>query len=245
MTQRQQWRMAEVSLEELGFVLLTRTLFCAGFVGDDDEGKGEFEQSLSYDPSVWTAACNCVSQGLRHVALSMWRPMECHAVARELEAWCAKGGANGQGPIGTPEAALRMRATLERALRLLQAHTEAVTKAYGESPALLGTALNVPSYVSDAFADTAIRGGVPFQLSRLVEPMRRAASVAAGLGEGSKKSIVLGKGVGRLVECDRLEPGACGTEADGPVIAFVWNVDGSEEVTCAGRHVTGIIAAER
>ena len=243
MTQRQQWRMAEVSLEELGFVLLTRTLFCAGFVGDDDEGKGEFEQSLSYDPSVWTAACNCVSQGLRHVALSMWRPMECHAVARELEAWCAKGGANGQGPIGTPEAALRMRATLERALRLLQAHTEAVTKAYGESPALLGTALNVPSYVSDAFADTAIRGGLPFQLSRLVDPMRRAASVAAGLGEGSKKSIVLGKGVGRLVECDRLEPGACGTEADGSVIAFVWNVDGSEEVTCAGRHVTGIIAA--
>jgi len=243
MTQRQQWRMAEVSLEELGFVLLTRTLFCAGFVGDDDEGKGEFEQSLSYDPSVWTAACNCVSQGLRHVALSMWRPMECHAVARELEAWCAKGGANGQGPIGTPEAALRMRATLERALRLLQAHTEAITKAYGESPALLGTALNVPSYVSDAFADTAIRGGVPFQLSRLVEPMRRAASVAAGLGEGSKKSIVLGKGVGRLVECDRLEPGACGSEADGPVIAFVWNVDGSEDVTCAGRHVTGIVAA--
>lgn len=243
MTQRQQWRMAEVSLEELGFVLLTRTLFCAGFVGDDDEGKGEFEQSLSYDPSAWTAACNCVSQGLRHVALSMWRPMECHAVARELEAWCAKGDANGQGPIGTPEAALRMRATLERALRLLQAHTEAVTKAYGESPALLGTALNVPSYVSDAFADTAIRGGLPFQLSRLVDPMRRAASVAAGLGEGSKKSIVLGKGVGRLVECDRLEPGACGTEADGSVIAFVWNVDGSEEVTCAGRHVTGIIAA--
>ena len=82
-----------------------------------------------------------------------------------------------------------------------------MTRAYGESPALLGTALNVPSYVSDAFADTAIRGGLPFQLSRLVDPMRAAASVAAGAGEGSKKSIVLGKGVGRLVECDRLTPG--------------------------------------
>ena len=239
MTTRQQWRMAEVSLEELGFVLLTRTLFCAGFVGDDDEGQGEFERSLSYDPAVWTAACNCVSQGLRHVALSMWRPMECHAVARELEAWCSEPS----GPIGTPENALRMRAALERALRLLRAHTEAVTRAYGESPALLGTALNVPSYVSDAFADTAIRGGLPFQLSRLVDPMRAAASVAAGAGEGSKKSIVLGKGVGRLVECDRLTPGSCGSEADGPVVAFVWNVDGSEEVTCAGRHVRGIIAA--
>ena len=53
-----------------------------------------------------------------------------------------------------------------------------------------------------------------FQLSRLVDPMRRAASVG-GSREGSKKSIVLGKGVGRPVECDRLEPGACGTEADG------------------------------
>ena len=86
--------------------------------------------------------------GRTYVALSMWRPMECHAVARELEAWCSEPS----GPIGTPENALRMRAALERALRLLRAHTEAVTRAYGESPALLGTALNVPSYVSDTFA---------------------------------------------------------------------------------------------
>jgi hypothetical protein len=43
-----------------------------------------------------------------------------------------------------------------------------------------------------------------------------------------RSAIVLGTGVGRLVECERLEPGAVGDPAGGPVIALVWGADGDE-----------------
>jgi hypothetical protein len=51
--------------------------------------------------------------------------LECHSVARELEAWCQAGvdGGGGESPIAAPEDALRMRASLERAQRLVSAHT--------------------------------------------------------------------------------------------------------------------------
>jgi phosphoglucan,water dikinase len=58
------------------------------------------------------------AQGLRQMALSTWRPLECQAVARELEAWCAAAApAQGVSPIAAPEDALRMRASLQRAQR--------------------------------------------------------------------------------------------------------------------------------
>jgi hypothetical protein len=38
--------------------------------------------------------------------------------------------------------------------------------------------------VGQTFVDSIIRAGVPFQLSRLVTPMLRACSNAAGLGAG-------------------------------------------------------------
>lgn len=116
-------------------------------------------------------------------------------------------------------------------------------KGYGESPAGLGDAFGLPSHVGSTFVDSIIRAGVPFQLSRLITPMLRATSNAAGLGAGGYDAIVLGDGVGRLVECDRLEPGAVGDAADGPVIALVWGADGDEEVSAAGRHVRGVILA--
>jgi phosphoglucan,water dikinase len=73
---------------------------------------------------AWTSSCAAAAQALRHIALSTWRPMECHAVARELEAWCeASDGGGGGGPTATVEDALRMRASLERAQRLVCAHT--------------------------------------------------------------------------------------------------------------------------
>ena len=261
--------LAEISLEELAFVLLTRALHCAG-VSEDNLGvdtSDVFESALSSrDSGAWSSSCAAAAQALRHIALSTWRPMECHSVARELEAWCAAGGGS---PVATTEDALRMRASLERAQRLVRAHTAALTEGYGGVPNTLGAAFNVPTTVSASFVITTVRASVPYQLSRLLTPMLRAASRAAaaaaaadaaaaggvggfggfgvgGMGLGDyggdggaapSKSIVVGRGVGRLVECARLEPGAAGKAKDGPVVAFVWRAEGDEEVTAAGRHV--------
>lgn len=114
---------------------------------------------------------------------------------------------------------------------------------YGDIPAGLGDAFGQPHHVGSTFVDAVVRAGVPFQLSRLVTPMLRAASHAAGVAAGGYDAIVFGTGVGRLVECERLEPGAVGDAADGPVVALVWSADGDEEVSAAGRHVKGVVLA--
>jgi hypothetical protein len=51
---------------------------------------------------MWTCSCEAAAQGLRQMALSMWRPAECNAAASEIEAWCQAGAAAG-GPISTTE----------------------------------------------------------------------------------------------------------------------------------------------
>ena len=242
--QRQAWRLAEISLEELAFVVMARAAACSG-AGVEGEGDGGayFMSQLESNVAMWQCACEAAAQGLRQMAQSTWRPMECTAAAQELEAWCAAGVAAGVSPISNPEDALRMRASLQRAQRLVEAHTSALIEGYGDSPAGLGEAFGQPHHVGQTFVDSIIRAGVPFQLSRLITPMLRASSNAAGLGAGGYDAIVMGTGVGRLVECDRLEPGAVGDAADGPVVALVWGADGDEEVSAAGRHVKGVVLA--
>jgi phosphoglucan, water dikinase len=102
---------------------------------------------------------------------------------------------------------------LQRAGRLVEAHTTALVDGYGNGPGLLGQSFKFQPHVGDTFVDSIIRAGVPFQISRFLTPMLLDA-------------VVRGVGVGRLVECERLTPGACGDPADGPVIALVWTADG-------------------
>jgi phosphoglucan,water dikinase len=124
-------------------------------------------------------------------------------------------------------------------------HTHATTQAaltegYGGVPVALGAAFSVPPRVSASFVDATVRASVPYQLSRLLTPMLRAAAARCDSGEdggggaasSSKSSIVVGRGVGRLVECARLEPGAAGKARDGPVVAFVWRAEGDEVGGC-------------
>lgn len=106
--QRQAWRLAEISLEELAFVVMARAAACAG-AGVEGEGGGSahFSGVLSNVGSeestlMWSRGCEAAAQGLRQMAQSTWRPMECNAAARELEAWCTAGASKG-GPISSPE----------------------------------------------------------------------------------------------------------------------------------------------
>lgn len=204
---------------------LARALASAGAGVDGEEGSQYFTGVLSdpHNAVYWTSSCAAVAMGMRHIAMSQFRAGECDACANELEAWCVNLGTT---PITNQDDAKRVRATLQRAGRLVEAHTTALVDGYGNGPGLLGQSFKFQPHVGDTFVDSIIRAGVPFQISRFLTPMLRASSVAAGIPPGGLDAVVRGVGVGRLVECERLTPGACGDPADGPVIALVWTADG-------------------
>ena len=258
-SKRQSFRGAESALEELARAALARALFCAGVVdggvGDDGAGEAAFEGALVYDREAWPAAASTTAEALRHLALSGFRAAECHACAREIEAWCGAPG----GPSASREDALRAAASLERAESLAERHAALIERAYGDAPARLAGALGVPPSASDAFVENALRNASTSRLlARFAAPMRRAARRAAGVSENAaKKSVVPGAGVGKLVEIDALAPGALdavdngynGSSGDGstdalPVVAFVWRADGDADATSAGARVRGVVAAQ-
>ena len=240
--QRQAFRLAEIALEESAFVIMARALACAG-AGVDGEtdasgGSSYFSDMLSAgDGAMWTRACEAASESLRHLSLSGWRSAECDAAAREMFASGAAFDAS------DPETALRVVAALQRTRRVVEAHTAAILDGFGDAPANLGRSFGLPPHVGEQYAESVVRAGVPFQLSRLVAPMLRAASDIAGCNRGGFDSIVMGVAVGRLVECDAVAPGALGRPEDGPVVALARTADGDEEVSAAGAHVRGVVLA--
>jgi len=240
--QRQAFRLAEIALEESAFVIMARALACAG-AGVDGEtdasgGSSYFSDMLSAgDGAMWTRACEAASESLRHLSLSGWRSAECDAAAREMFASGAAFDAS------DPETALRVVAALQRTRRVVEAHTAAILDGFGDAPANLGRSFGLPPHVGEQYAESVVRAGVPFQLSRLVAPMLRAASDIAGCNRGGFDSIVMGVAVGRLVECDAVAPGTLGRPEDGPVVALARTADGDEEVSAAGAHVRGVVLA--
>ena len=200
--QRQAFRLAEIALEESAFVIMARALACAG-AGVDGEtdasgGSSYFSDMLSAgDGAMWTRACEAASESLRHLSLSGWRSAECDAAAREMFASGAAFDAS------DPETALRVVAALQRTRRVVEAHTAAILDGFGDAPANLGRSFGLPPHVGEQYAESVVRAGVPFQLSRLVAPMLRAASDIAGCNRGGFDSIVMGVAVGRLVEATR------------------------------------------
>lgn len=238
---RQAFRLAEIALEESAFVIMARALACAGagVDGETDASRlSHFAAVLSSgDRVMWTRACEAASESLRHLSLSGWRSAECDAAAREMSASGAAFDAS------EPETALRVVAALQRARRVVEAHTAAILEGFGDAPANLGRSFGLPPHVGEQYAESVVRAGVPFQLSRLIAPMLRAASDIAGCNRGGFDPIVMGVAVGRLVECDAVAPGALGRPEDGPVVALARTADGDEEVSAAGAHVRGVVLA--
>ena len=109
---RQEYRLAEIALEELAFVVMARALQCSGAGVDGEADNAHFVGMLqSGDQSFWRVAAEATADGLRHVAIGGWRAAECEATARELETWCGDAevlAQSGGSPIGDREAALRM-----------------------------------------------------------------------------------------------------------------------------------------
>ena len=253
---RQATRMAEMALEELAHVLLTRATHCAGMTDETEEedvaGEAALEALLTRDDDARRAAAEISADALRNVALAGFRATECHAAARELEAATAAataGYARERAGMNADYAALREKAAVERAARLAEAHASTTRDAYGDVPANMAAALGLPPYAGDAFVDGVVRGAAPHPLARFLRPLRRAAIASSSSSSSSSSSaercVAAGAGTGRLVEVDRLSPGclAAASSSDDPAIVFAWRVTGDEDVFAAGRNVRGIISA--
>ena len=245
---RQEYRLAEIALEELAFVVMARALQCSGAGVDGEADNAHFVGMLqSGDQGFWRVAAEATAAGLRHVAVGGWRAAECEATASELETWCGDAAVlaqSGGSPIGDREAALRVRATLQRARRVVESHADALSEAYGNVPVDIADAFGLPEHLGVTHVEAIVRAGVPFQISRYIAPMLRAASDAAGVRPGGYDAVSGGVARGVLVECQSLQPGSLGDPlTSGPVVALAWTADGDEEVRAAGAHVKGVVLA--
>jgi phosphoglucan,water dikinase len=220
--QRQAWRQVEIALEEYAFVVVAR---CNNLIE-------RAEETNARDNRAWKHAGCIASLALRQIGLSGWRTLETGIIARELTRWTESG-------VADEDAALRLKASLRRASRLVDSHTHALMTGFGDAPMALADAFGLQKHVGSTFIEAVIRAGVPFQLSRCVESLNRAADEYVA-GDGFDP-IVLGLARGTLVELDRLSPEAASAHAGGDIIAVVRAFDGDEEISTAGPHVKAAI----
>mmetsp|Transcript_4360 Transcript_4360/g.15113 ORF Transcript_4360/g.15113 Transcript_4360/m.15113 type:complete len:1131 (+) Transcript_4360:97-3489(+) len=228
---RQRLRWAEQGLERYAFVLLARIQ--AGF-----ESMGGVDTAAAADGG-WLLGemAEAAALALRHVELSGYEQAESACAANELRAWAAAGGAHGgDDQIAS---ALRLRAAVERAQRLVDAHTRAVLAHVGPAAITLGDALGVSEPTSRVFAEADVRAGVPFQLSRVLQLLHQATIVAVG-GDGFEV-IVPGMACGTVGQVAELTPAAL-SGAAGEVL-LVGSVTGDEEL--AGASVRGLVLRQQ
>ena len=216
--QRHAWRQVEMSLEEYAFVLLAR---CNNLM------EREKSDNMQH-------AANVSALALKHIGLSGWKSLETGIIARELMSWTTSTPAIEDG-----NAALRLKATLQRARRLIESQTRAVMSGFGDAPAQLADAFGLEHHVGATFVESVIRASVAFQLSRTIEMMSEV--VERNVDGDGFDPIVLGDAQGVLVLLDRLNPESVQVHGDKDIIAFVSEVDGDEEISSAGSNVKGVI----
>ena len=221
--QRQAWRQVELSLEEYAFVLLAR---CNNIM---EEGKA----MEAKDANAFKHAASVSAIALKHIGLSGWRSLEAGIIARELIAWTNTDTGRDQNSDR------RLKATLQRAKRLIESQTHAVMSGFGETPVQLANAFGLDGHVGATFVESIIRAGVPFQLSRIVEKLSEA--LERDLDGDGFDPIVLGDARGELVRLERLTPESIQKYGGKDIIAFVESVDGDEEISSAGDNVKGVI----
>ena len=248
---RQRWRLAEARAEDYLFVLLSQVvggMLAAGGGGQSNNNNNEGAAFLAAADTLargsdraWAAPLGAAVLGLRSLALSGWQPAECAAVERELAAWQDAGGvaSDNEG------AARRLRASLDRAQRVCGAYTDALLAVLPRAAWRLGPALGVPQHAIDTFAEAEVRASVAFQLSRLLELLQRAASVAAAAsasGGGASvvsewEPIVAGTARGVLVDVPSLESDAArraiAEAGDRGVVLLLREATGDEELAAA------------
>jgi phosphoglucan,water dikinase len=202
--QRSRLRLADIGLEDHAFALLSE---CVNRLG------------VLTRPGAWANLLRALLAALDNLRLSLIDPEECAALGSELSAW-----ASGFSP-GERFHLLRVLASLGRARRLAEDHTDRINRLFPPRVEELGRALGVAEHAIRVFSEGDVRGHVVFQLSRLVDLGLQAARQALQLPPW--EAIVPGEAVGLLRQTAELAE----VEGEpGPLILLLERADGDAEI---------------
>lgn len=201
----QEVQAADTGLEDYFFVLLGRIIADLG-------SKGVVR---------WDYALRCLPMIVYNLGMSGFDEEECRAIASEIEAW--RQGFDAERRDGL----LRLKATVDRSLRLAEVYTRKILSLFQHRAGELGSALGVDPRAIKVFTESEIRSHPVFQLSRLA---------AFLLGNIRQKAvlppwdiIVPGRTTGTIMFASALL--SLPEEPSGrPVIAILEKVDGDEEI---------------
>lgn len=226
---RQKFRLAELRCEEYLFVLMSR------FINGLEQQGGSAALAAARSSIAWSHPLAMLLLGVRNLGLGGWMPSECMAIENEVTAW------QQEAEYDQKDNALRLKATLERCLRLTEGFTDALLDVLPERAEQLGRALGVEDWVVRTFTEGEVRASLVFQLSKLAALLLVAVRSLAGVTPWD--TLVAGTATGRLMEVEHLDPGALAGETQ-PVVLLLREADGDEEVAAAGRCVRGIVLTQ-
>lgn len=203
---------ADIAMEGFSFVLLSRII-------------NEFR---SQESPPWQHALRCLAMTVENLMISGFDREESLAIISESRAWRRDFDGDSRDQL------LRLKATVDRSLRLAEAHTGKVLSLFPEKAQRLGHMLRVDRRALKVFAEAEIRRHPVFQLSKLAEFLLKNIRRKASLPPWDV--IVPGHASGRLKAASDLS-GLPASSAR-PVIALLGKVEGNEEIPAG---VTAII----
>jgi phosphoglucan,water dikinase len=212
-SERQQFQMADIRLEDFSFIVLSRLI-------------NHYEAVAEGIP--WDPVLQCLILMIENLRLGGFDAEECGAIEAELKAWAE--GFDKQDS----EQLLRLNASLDRCRRLAEVYCDKIMTLFPGRVERLGHALGVAEHAIKVFAEADIRSHPVFQLSKLVSLLLKNTRNLASLPAWD--AVVPGKVSGLLTEAVRLDD-LTGPFAK-PVIVIAEKIDGDEDIPAG---VTGII----
>ena len=188
--ERHRWRECETALEQYAFLRLAATEKMA-------RTSNVYEEVLSSSgPNVdaqWKRMSEIIAIGLRHVGLSGYERRECETVAAELETWCnaksfGSSSTSNSPPTESVESLRRLRASLNRARRIVDRKLKSIVEGFALVPEILGSALGLPENVGEDHVEFAVREDVSFEILLLLNACEKAIEAAIHTSSSSLSS---------------------------------------------------------
>lgn len=232
LSMRQRWRMAEIRAEDYCFVLLSRFINVL-------ESRGGAENLAKGNDGGWGLPLGALVLSLRQLGMCGFEPPECMALERELAMWQRLGG------FSHPDEALRLRATLQRVMRVADSYSAVLVNSLSGAASVLGNALGVPDYQSLVFPESEVRANVVFQLSKLTSLLLKATTLVCKAEPWDV--IAAGRAKGRLVEVSTLDAQTLkdALPKGEPAVVVVSTATGDEEVGSLGPALQGVILLQQ
>ena len=229
MSVRQQWRLAEISLEDYAFVLLSR---CSNLLDAESETPKQNYTSEEVSHSLNALAISFDTLYLSSKSEEMQRVAE---DARKLAGESASF-------LGSNDGGLRVNTIAERAKRAAENFCDVLENLFTNRAHQLGPALGIDNYVVDIFTEGQIRASVVFQSAKLAGVLSRMSRNITG-AQGWDCVVQSSKGdiVYPLHRVHRLDPNYCRENITEPCILLCDSADGDEEVSTMGPNVMGIV----